>query len=64
MAELYAQSFLEMSYTDVARRENVGESSIRCSVCEARGHLKKILKVFDTGSQVSLAFVTAIERVK
>lgn len=38
---LYARSFLERSYADIARREDVSESSIRSSVCAARARLKR-----------------------
>lgn len=40
---LYARTILEMSYADIAKHENVSESSIRCSVCSARAFLKKFM---------------------
>ncbi|MBR4079304.1 MAG: sigma-70 family RNA polymerase sigma factor [Christensenellaceae bacterium] len=40
---LYARTILDMSYAEIAKRENVSESSIRCSVCSARTFLKKFM---------------------
>ena len=40
---LYARVILEMSYADIAKHENVSESSVRCSVCSARVFLKKFM---------------------
>ena len=40
---LYARTILEMTYADIAKHENVSESSIRCSVCSARAFLKNFM---------------------
>jgi len=40
---LYARTILDMSYAEIAKHENVSESSVRCSVCSARAFLKKFM---------------------
>lgn len=44
LRRLYARYFLNMKYTDIAKRENVNESTIRCSIQSALSRLEKSIK--------------------
>ena len=44
LRRLYARYFLNMKYTDIAKRENVNESTIRCSIQSALSRLEKLIK--------------------
>ena len=44
---LYAYFFMDISYTMIARLENVDESSVRKSINSALKHLFKIIKIFE-----------------
>ena len=44
LRRLYAKYFLDMKYTDIAKWENVNESTIRCSIQSALSRLEKSIK--------------------
>lgn len=51
-----------MKYTDIAKRENVNESTIRCSIQSALSRLENQLKKLGTEGRFSRFLFTVIER--